>query len=53
MYLPERLHYKQYVTRGQFFLKVNLVSIQSFPSLRLVASPKVKNLIGPTIFPWQ
>ena len=39
------------MTQGQFLSGVSQVWIQSFPSLRLVASPRMKNLVCPTIYP--
>ena len=41
----------QYVTQGQFLNGVQQVLIQSFPSPRLVASSRLKNLVCPTIYP--
>ena len=38
------------MTQGQFLSGVKQVWIQSFPS-RLVASPMLKNLVCPTIYP--
>ena len=40
----------QDMTQGQFLSRVQQVLIQSFPS-RLVASPRLKNLVCPTIYP--
>ena len=39
----------RYDTRGRFLIKVQLVWIQSFPSLRLVEA-RLKNLVYPTIY---
>ena len=41
----------QDMTQGQFLSEVQQVWIQSFPSSRLVASPRLKNLVCPTIYP--
>ena len=41
----------QDMTQGQFLSGVQQVWIQSFPSPRLVASPRLKNLVCPTIYP--
>ena len=41
----------QDMTQGQFLSRVLLVWIQSFPSPRLVASPRLKNPVCPTIYP--
>ena len=41
----------QDMTQGQFLSGVYQVWIQSFPSPRLVASPRLKNLVCPTIYP--
>ena len=41
----------QDMTQGQFLSGVSQVWIQSFPSPRLVASPGLKNLVCPTIYP--
>ena len=41
----------QDMTQGQFLSGVQQVWIQSFPYPRLVASPRLKNLVCPTIFP--
>ena len=41
----------QDMTQGQFLSRVKQVSIQSFPSPRLVASPRPKNPACPTIYP--
>ena len=41
----------QDMTQGQFLSEVLQVWIQSFPSPRLVASPRLKNLVCPTIYP--
>ena len=41
----------QDMTQGQFLSGVWQVWIQSFPSPRLVASPRLKNLVCPTILP--
>ena len=46
-YLPT----EQDMTRGQFLSGVWQVWIQSFPSPRLVASPRLKNLVCHTIYP--
>ena len=43
----------QDMTQGQFLSGVQQVWIQSFPSPRLVASPRLKNLVYPTIYPWR
>ena len=41
----------QDMTQGQFF-KWSLTGLKSvFPSPRLVASPRLKNLVCPTIYP--
>ena len=40
----------QDMTQGQFLSEVQQVWIQSFPSPRLVASPRLKNLVCPTIY---
>ena len=48
-YLPTPLG--QDMTQGQFLSGVWQVWIQSFPSPRLVASPRLKNLLCPTIYP--
>ena len=42
----------QDMTQGQFLSGVYQVWIQSFPSPRLVASPRLKNLVCPTIYPY-
>ena len=39
------------MTQGQFLSGVKQVSIQSFPSPKLVASPKLKNLVCLTVYP--
>ena len=39
------------MTQGQFLCGVYQVWLQSFPSPRLVASPRLKNLVCPTILP--
>ena len=39
------------MTQGQFLNGVEQVWSQSFPSPRLVASPRLKNLVCPTIYP--
>ena len=49
-YLPTP-PFGQDMTQGQFLSGVYQVAIQSFPSPRLVASPKLKNLVCPTIYP--
>ena len=41
----------QDITQGQFLSGVQQVWIQSFPSPRLVASPRLKNTVCPTIYP--
>ena len=41
----------QDMTQGQFLSRVQQVSIQSFPSSRLVAKPSLKNPVCPTIYP--
>ena len=41
----------QDMTQGQFLSGVSQVWIQSFPSSRLVASSRLKNLVCPTIYP--
>ena len=41
----------QDMTQGQFLSGVQQVWIQSFPSPRLVTSPRLKNLVCPTIYP--
>ena len=41
----------QDMTQGQFLSEVWQVLIQSFSSPRLVASPRLKNLVCPTIYP--
>ena len=41
----------QDMTQGQFLSGVWQVWIQSFPSPRLVASPRLKKLVRPTIYP--
>ena len=41
----------QDMTEGQFLSGVSQVWIQSFPSPRLVASPRLKNPDCPTIYP--
>ena len=41
----------QDMTQGQFLSGVEQVWIQSFPSPRLVASTRLKNLVCPTIYP--
>ena len=41
----------QDMTQGQFLSGVWQVWIQSFPSPRLVAPPRLKNLVCPTIYP--
>ena len=41
----------QDMTQGQFLSGVEQVWIQSFPSPRLVASTRLKNLVRPTIYP--
>ena len=43
----------QDMTQGQFLSGVWQVWIQSFPSPRLVASPRLKNLVCPTIWKWR
>ena len=40
----------QDMTQGQFLSEVWQVWIQSFPSPRVVASPRLKNLVCPTIY---
>ena len=40
----------QDMTQGQVFGRVLQIFIQSFPSPRLVASPRLKNLVCPTIY---
>ena len=42
----------QDMTQGQFLSGVQQVWIQSFPSPRLVVSPRLKNLVRPTIYPY-
>ena len=42
----------QDMTQGHFLSGVEQVSIQSFPSPRLVASPRLENTVCPTIYPW-
>ena len=42
---------EQDMTQGQFLSGVLQVWIQSFPSPRLVASPRLKNSVCPTIYP--
>ena len=42
---------EQDMTQGQFLSGAQQVWIQSFLSPRLVASPRLKNLICPTIYP--
>ena len=49
-YLPTPPH-GQDMTQGQFLSRVWQVWIQSFPSPRLVASPRLKNPVRPTIYP--
>ena len=44
------LHHKQETAQGQYLSGVQLVLIQSFPSLRLVAKPRLKNPTCPTIY---
>ena len=41
----------QDMTQGQFLSGVQQDWIQSFPSPRLVATPRLKNLVCPTIYP--
>ena len=41
----------QDMTQGQFLSGVWQVWIQGFPSPRLVASPRLKNLVCPIIYP--
>ena len=41
----------QDMTQGQFLSRVQQVWIQSFPSPRLVALPRLKNLLCPAIYP--
>ena len=41
----------QDMTQGQFLSGVHQVWIQSFPSPWLVASPRLKNLVCPTLYP--
>ena len=45
------LRHGQVVTQSLFFSEVQLTRIQSFPSLRLVAKPKLKKFVHPTIYP--
>ena len=40
------------MTQGQILANFNQVWIQSFPSPRLFASPRLKNLVCPTIYLW-
>ena len=49
-YLPIHL-LGQDMTQGQFLSGVQQVWIQSCPSPRLVASPRLKDLVCPTIYP--
>ena len=42
---------KQDMTQGQFLSGDQQVWIQSFPSPRLVALPRLKNSVYPTIYP--
>ena len=42
---------RQDLTQCQFLSGVSEVSIQSFPSPRLVASPRLNNPVCPTIYP--
>ena len=44
------LRHKQNMTQSQFLSGVKLVWIQKFPSSKLVAEPKLKKLVGPTIY---
>ena len=40
-----------YDTRSNFLAEFNRFEFRVFPSTRLVASPKLKNLVSPTIYP--
>ena len=42
----------QDITQGQFLSEIEQVWIHSFPSPSLVASPRLKNLVCPTIYPY-
>ena len=42
------LHHGQDVTQGQFLSRAKLIWIQSFPSHKLVAKLRLKNLARPT-----
>ena len=44
------LHNKQYVTQGQLLSEVQLVWIQRFLSFSLVALPRLKNPVYPSIY---
>ena len=50
IYLPTPLHEKD-VAQGQYFNWSIAVTCQSFPSLRLVAMPKLKSHICPSFYP--
>ena len=50
LYLPTP-PFGQDMTQGQFLSGVWQVWIQSFPSSRLVATPRLKNSVCPTIYP--
>ena len=41
----------QDITQGQFLSEVLQIWVQSFPSPRLVASPRLKKSVYPTIYP--
>ena len=41
----------QNMTQGQFLSGVQQVGIQNFPSPKLVASPRLKKPVCPTIYP--
>ena len=50
-YLPNPSARAEYDTRSIFSAEFLQVWIQSIPSPRLVASPKLKNTVCPTIYP--
>ena len=47
----QHLSHKQDVTQGQFLSGVRWVCIQSFPSLKMVTKPRLKNTVWHTICP--
>ena len=49
--LIQPLNHREDATQNQFLSWENLVWIQSLPSPRLLAEPRLKNLVRPTIYP--